>query len=413
MGSQRRPDRKPLDVVEAGIAATGNCCLDSPLSMAAGPILPGATLGVLGSGQLGRMFTIAARRLGYRVHIYSPDSDTPAGQVGDLEIVGPYEDLDRVRDFARGVSVVTFEFENVPSVTSHACAEIVPVRPDGEVLHLTQHRLREKTFLSEHGFPVTHFRRIRSQADLEAAARDLGLPAVLKTSSFGYDGKGQQKLRSAAELPAAFANLNGAEGIYEAFVDFDKEVSVIAARTLAGQFAAFPVFENAHAQHILDVTFAPAAIAPALEQQARELARGILEALKVVGLLTVEMFVTRDGRLLVNELAPRTHNSGHLTIDGCVTSQFEQQLRAVCGLPLGSTELRRPTAMCNLLGDVWFAAGGTPDWTAALTDPLVKLHLYGKAEPRKGRKMGHITATGASVDEAVARVRTARDHLAR
>lgn len=379
--------------------------------MAAGTILPGATLGVLGSGQLGRMFTIAARRLGYRVHIFSPDTDTPAGQVGDLEIAAAYEDLDRVREFARGVSVVTFEFENVPSATSHACAELVPVRPDGDVLHITQHRLREKTFLHEQGFPVTPFRRIQSLADLEAAARDLGLPAVLKTASFGYDGKGQQKLKSAAELPAAFARLNGAEGIYEAYVDFEKEVSVVAARTADGQFAAFPVFENAHANHILDVTFAPAAINATLAQQAVELARGILAALKVVGLLTVELFVTRDGRLLVNELAPRTHNSGHLTIDACVTCQFEQQLRAVCGLPLGSPELRQPAAMANLLGDVWIQAGGTPNWAAALSDPLVKLHLYGKAEPRAGRKMGHLTATGATAEEAVQRVRAARDRL--
>lgn len=379
--------------------------------MNAGVILPGATLGVLGSGQLGRMFTIAARRLGYRVDIFSPDSDTPAGQVGDVEVVAPYEDLDRVRDFARAVSVVTFEFENVPSATSRAAAEVVPVRPAGEVLHVTQQRLREKTFLGSHGFPVTPFRRITTLAELEAAARDLGLPAVLKTASFGYDGKGQQKLRSVAELPAAFAALAGAEGIYEAFVDFSKEVSVIAARTLDGGFAAFPVFENAHADHILDVTFAPAAIPDALSDEAVRLARGILEALDVVGLLTVELFVTRDGRLLVNELAPRTHNSGHLTVDACVTCQFEQQLRAVCGLPLGSTELRRPAAMANLLGDIWIAAGGEPDWAAALSDPLVKLHLYGKASPRKGRKMGHLTATGVTVEEAVERVRSARARL--
>ena len=379
--------------------------------MNAGVILPGATLGVLGSGQLGRMFTIAARRLGYRVDIFSPDSDTPAGQVGDVEVVSPYEDLDRVRAFARAVSVVTFEFENVPSATSRAAAEVVPVRPAGEVLHITQQRLREKTFLGSHGFPVTPFRRITTLAELEAAARDLGLPAVLKTASFGYDGKGQQKLRSVAELPEAFAALAGAEGIYEAFVDFSKEVSVIAARTSDGGFAAFPVFENAHADHILDVTFAPAAIPEAMSVEAVRLARGILEALDVVGLLTVELFVTRDGRLLVNELAPRTHNSGHLTLDACVTCQFEQQLRAVCGLPLGSTELRRPAAMANLLGDIWIAAGGEPDWSAALSDPWVTLHLYGKASPRKGRKMGHLTATGATVEEAVQRVRAARARL--
>ncbi len=379
--------------------------------MADKAILPGATLGVLGSGQLGRMFTIAARRLGYRVHVYSPDTDTPAGQVGDAEYVAAYENLDRVRDFARGVSVVTFEFENVPSPTSRAAAELAPVRPDGEVLHLTQQRLREKNFLQSHGFPVTPFRQINALTDLEAAARDLGLPAVLKTTSFGYDGKGQQKLKALTELPDAFARLNGAEGIYEAFVDFEKEISIVAARTVDGEFAAFPVFENAHANHILDVTFAPAAISEELSREAVKLAQGILESLKVVGLVTVELFVTRAGRLLVNELAPRTHNSGHLTIDACVTCQFEQQLRAVCGLPLGSTELRRPAAMANLLGDIWLAAGGQPDWSAALRDPLVKLHLYGKAEPRAGRKMGHLTATGATVEEAVQRVCAARERL--
>jgi len=374
-------------------------------------ILPGAALGVLGSGQLGRMFALAGRNLGYRVHVYSPDSDTPAGQVGDVEVAASYEDLDRVREFARAVEVVTFEFENVPSATSRACAEIVPVRPDGEVLHVTQHRLREKTFLQSNGFPVTPFRRITSLAALQDAARELGLPAVLKTASFGYDGKGQQMLRAAEELPSAFATLQGAEGIFEAFVNFTKEISVIAARTGEGQCAAFPVFENTHANHILDVTSAPAVLTPVQAQQAGDLARGILEALKVVGLLTVEMFLTREGRLLVNELAPRTHNSGHLTIDACVTSQFEQQLRAVCGLPLGSAELRRPAAMANLLGDVWIRAGGTPDWAAALCDPDIKLHLYGKAEPRSGRKMGHLTAMAETVEEAVRKVRAARSRL--
>lgn len=378
---------------------------------ATAPILPGATIGVLGSGQLGRMLAIAARELGYRIVVFSPETDSPTGQVADVEFAGEYADLDKIREFARRVQVVTFEFENVPSATTRAAAEIVPVRPDGHVLHLTQHRLREKTFLREHGFPVTPFRRIGSLADLESAARELGLPAVLKTASFGYDGKGQVKLHDAAQLPAAWAALHGAEGIYEAFVDFSKELSVVAARTLNGEFAAFPVFENTHANHILDVTFAPAAITPALARQACELAAGILAQLEVVGLLTVEMFLTRAGKLLVNELAPRTHNSGHLTIDACVTSQFEQQLRAVCGLPLGSTELCAPAAMANLLGDVW--RHGEPDWAAALSDPRVKLHLYGKAQPRPGRKMGHLTATGATTDDAVRRVREARERLVR
>lgn len=373
------------------------------------PILPGATIGVLGGGQLGRMFALAARALGYRIHILSPEYDAPAGQVADLEIVAEYEDVHRMRQFARGVSVVTYEFENVPSLAAETAASLVPVRPGGNVLHVAQHRLREKTFLRDHGFPVTPFRRIASLADLAACAAELGLPAVLKTAGFGYDGKGQVKLRAPEDLASAWDRLSGAEAVFESFVDFEKELSVIAARSITGEFAAFPVFENTHANHILDVTFAPAAIAPEVVTAAQELARGILETLDVVGLLTVEMFLTRDGRLLVNELAPRPHNSGHLTIDACVTSQFEQQLRAICGLPLGSTELRRPAAMANLLGELW--SGGEPRWTAALGHPDVRLHLYGKSQPRKGRKMGHITAAGATVEDAVRRVTHARELL--
>ncbi len=374
-------------------------------------ILPGATIGVLGSGQLGRMFAIAARELGYRIQIYSPDNDTPAGHIADVEWMAAYDDLDKVREFARGVDVVTFEFENVPSITTEAVEKIVPVRPAGRVLHITQQRLREKSFLHDNGFPVTPFRRVTTLSELEFAARDLKLPAVLKTASFGYDGKGQVKVRSEAELSGAFAALHASEGIYEAFVDFDKEVSVVAARTQRGEFKAFPVFENSHANHILDVTFAPATISEKLAREAEELARGILEKLDVVGLLTVEMFVTKEGGLLVNELAPRTHNSGHLTIDACITSQFEQQVRAVCGLPLGSTELRAPAAMANLLGHLW--AKGDPNWSAALEDPSVKLHLYGKADARVGRKMGHLTATGATTQEAVERVINARERMRR
>ncbi|MEY2788921.1 MAG: hypothetical protein RLZZ34_2064 [Verrucomicrobiota bacterium] len=372
-------------------------------------ISPGATLGVLGGGQLGRMFAIAARRLGYRVHVFCPEADSPAAPVADRTFVAPYDDLELVRAFARSVDVVTFEFENVPSATSDACAEWVPVRPDGKVLHITQQRLREKGFLRDHGFPVTPFRAIHSQEDLETAACDLGLPGVLKTASFGYDGKGQRTIRSTTELPEAFAGLGGAEGIYEAFVDFAQEVSVVGARTLDGEFAAFPVFENVHRHHILDVTVSPARIPPALETAARELSRGILEALDVIGLLTVELFVTRDGRLIVNELAPRTHNSGHLTLDACITCQFEQQVRAVCGLPLGSTEQKNPAAMANLLGDVW--THGEPRWAQALSNPRLKLHLYGKASARPGRKMGHITATADTSEAAIQAVRDARSSL--
>ena len=372
-------------------------------------ILPGATIGVLGSGQLGRMFAIAARELGYRIQIFSPDNDTPAGHIADREWTARYDDLEKVREFARGVDVVTFEFENVLSLTTEAVAESTPVRPAGHVLHLTQQRLREKTFLNENGFPVTPFRRITTLAELQNAARELGLPAVLKTASFGYDGKGQQKVYAQSDPAEVFANLKGATGIYEAFVDFEKEISVVAARTADGQFAAFPVFENRHAHHSLDVTFAPAAIEPRLAKEAVDLAAGILEKLDVVGLLTVELFVTKSGKLVVNELAPRTHNSGHLTMDACVTSQFEQQVRAVCCLPLGSTALRAPAAMANLLGDVW--SKGEPNWVAALADPHVKLHLYGKAQARPGRKMGHLNACGRSVEAAIARVTAARERL--
>lgn len=372
-------------------------------------IAPGGRLGVLGSGQLGRMFALAARRLGYRVVVYSPDQDSPTGQVADTEFTARYDDLERVKAFARTVDVVTFEFENVPFATAAACAQFAPVRPRGEVLHITQQRLREKTYLREQGFPVTPFARVTSLAELEAALDALGLPAVLKSADFGYDGKGQRKLLARADAPAAWSALGVQEAILEGFVDFALEVSVVAARGLDGSFAAFDVFENAHAHHILDVTVCPARIDPKLAREALELARGILERLDVVGVLCVEMFVTKSGTLLVNELAPRPHNSGHLTFDASLTNQFEQQVRAVCGLPLGSPQLLRPAAMMNLLGDVW--SNGEPNWAAALELPNVKLHLYGKSDPRPGRKMGHLTALADTVDEAERVVREARARL--
>ena len=407
MSAVARPlTRCPLSGSLAALAAK----MKRDTSSATPPtILPGATIGVLGSGQLGRMFAIAARELGYRLQIYSPDNDTPAGHIADREWTAPYDDLDQVRAFAQSVDVVTFEFENVLSLTTEAVAEFVPVRPAGRILHITQQRLREKTFLHDQGFPVPPFRRVQSREEMLEAIAGIGTPGVLKTASFGYDGKGQVKVRNAAEALSAWESLGGAEGIYEAFVEFEKEISVVAARTLNGECRAFPVFENSHVDHILDITFAPAALSEKLARAAVELAAGILDKLGVVGLLTVEMFVTRNGRLLVNELAPRTHNSGHLTIDACVTSQFEQQVRAVCGLPLGATELRQPAAMANLLGDLW--STGEPDWPATLEDSLVKLHLYGKTEPRQGRKMGHLTATGATTSEAVERVKSARARL--
>jgi 5-(carboxyamino)imidazole ribonucleotide synthase len=371
--------------------------------------MPNSVIGVLGSGQLGRMFAIAARRMGYRVHTFSPDFDTPTGQVSDFETVAAYEDLDAVCAFAKTVDVITFEFENVPFQTVEAAEKCAPVRPRGLVLHTTQNRLREKTFLRQNNFPVTPFRHIQTLVDLQKAVAEIGVPAILKTAGFGYDGKGQTKIKTVEDCQAAFNNLNGNEAVLEAFVDFEKEVSVVAARDAAGNFADFGVIENAHVNHILDVSFAPALISEKIYSEAIEITRAILEKLEVVGVLCVEFFLTKNGKLLVNELAPRPHNSGHLTFDACATSQFEQQLRAVCSLPLGSTEFLRPAAMANLLGDIW--QNGEPNWGRALESPNVKLHLYGKAEPRTGRKMGHLTALANSAEEAVKIVQTARNAL--
>jgi len=374
-----------------------------------GIIAPGSALGVLGSGQLGRMFTIAARRMGYRVHTFSPDQDTPTGQVADVEVASSYEDLDALRAFASGVAVVTFEFENVPSHAVDVLEQLVPVRPSGLALHTAQQRGREKAFLSERGFPTVPFARATTLPELEEGLARIGTPAVVKSAAFGYDGKGQHKVTLAADAHRVWTALDGREALVEKFVSLQAEVSVIAARGLDGTVAEYVPFENRHRNHILDVTTAPAAVAPSLAARAREIARAILEALDYVGVLCVEFFVTTDGELLVNELAPRPHNSGHLTFDAAVTSQFEQQVRAICGLPLGSTMLLRPAAMANLLGDLW--ADGEPNWAAACRFPDVKLHLYGKTRPRPGRKMGHLTATARTVDEAQDIVVAARDAL--
>ena len=373
------------------------------------PILPGAAIGVLGSGQLGRMFAIAARRMGYRVHTFSPDEDTPTGQVADLEIQASYDDLDAVSNFARHVSVVTFEFENVPAPTAEAAERCAPVRPSGSVLHTTQQRIREKAFLTHAGLPTTPYREVRSLEGLNQAIADLGCPAVLKTAAFGYDGKGQFRIDAPDRAAEAWAAIGKQKAVLEAFIDFEREISVVAARGENGQFVHYGAIENQHSRHILDVSVAPACVSPKVAQEAVDLARCVLEKLEVVGVLCVEFFVTRDGELLINELAPRPHNSGHLTVDACVTSQFEQQLRAVCGLPLGSTEMHRPAAMANLLGDLW--TNGEPDWVAGCGFPGVKLHLYGKLEPRPGRKMGHLTALNHDPEEAYRTVLKARESL--
>ncbi len=374
------------------------------------PILPGATLGVLGSGQLGRMFALSARSLGYRVRMFSPDTDTPTGQVADGEVVAAYEDLDAVRAFAQSVNVITFEFENVPAETAAAAAEIVPVRPGGAALHIAQNRKREKEFLADHGFPCAPFRSVASLGELQIALPGIGVPAILKTAGFGYDGKGQVRLRDVSEAADAWNALGGSECVLEGFVDFEREVSVVAARGLGDEFAHYGVIENAHKDGILDLSVCPSpAVSAKTAAEAVDITRAICEALGLVGVFCVEFFLTADGSLIVNEMAPRPHNSGHLTIEAYAASQFEQQVRAVCGLPLGSTDLLRPAAMANLLGDLWET--GTPNWAAALALPNVALHLYGKAQARPGRKMGHLTALAETPEAASELVRAARAAL--
>jgi len=371
-------------------------------------ILPGATLGVLGSGQLGRMFAIAARRLGYRTHVYSPDSDTPAGQVADREFSAPYDDLDSLTEFARSVDVVTFEFENVPSAVTACIERSAPVHPSGDVLGIAQNRLVEKSTLQKLGLPVPGFRSVHSARELNVAVTELGTPCVIKTASFGYDGKGQSVIRTIDECALTWQQLNTPEAIVEEFVPFECEVSVIGVRNRQGQFTHYGPFRNAHANHILDVTVSPAGLNTATKRAAVEITRVILEKLDVIGVLCVEMFLTDDGQVLINELAPRPHNSGHMTIDAHKCCQFEQQVRSVCGLPIGSSEQIAPAAMANLLGDLW---NSPPDWSRLLGHPNVQLHLYGKATARPGRKMGHITVLDKSTELAEAHVRESRGSL--
>jgi 5-(carboxyamino)imidazole ribonucleotide synthase len=373
--------------------------------------LPGATIGLMGSGQLGRMFAIAARRMGYRVHVFSPEKDTPAGEFADREISGAYEDETAVRNFARNLDLLTFEFENIPQQTIDWCARECEVRPNGSILHTAQNRLREKDFLSGARMPVAAYRAVRSAADLATAFDNIKTPVILKSAAFGYDGKGQRFVENSSGADQIWSDRPGDELILERAIDFEKEISVIVARALDGSVKTFPVCENIHREHILDITVVPARVSPAIEKSAADLATAIADKLNLVGLLAVEMFLELDGNLLVNELAPRPHNSGHWTIEGCTTSQFEQHVRAVCGLALGSTEILRPAAMANLLGDVWH--GGEPNWAAALETKNVHLHLYGKHQPRPRRKMGHLTALADSAEAAIEAVSKAREALQR
>ena len=372
-------------------------------------LLPGSTIGVMGGGQLGRMFAIAARRMGYRVHVFSPEENGPAAQLADRSTVAPYDDKTAITQFARAIDVLTFEFENIPAETIEWATREQLRRPRGEILLIAQDRLREKEFLQGAGFPVAPFRRVANRAGLKMALKTIGRPAILKGAAFGYDGKGQQRINQEVDLDAIWTRRADEVCILERVIDFKKEISVIVARGPDGATAVFPASENIHRHGILDLTMAPARIGVRIASEARDLACAVAIKLKLVGLLAVEMFLRGDGKLLINELAPRPHNSGHWTIEGCVTSQFEQHVRAVCGLPLGATAPLRPTAMVNLLGDLW--SRGEPNWAAALAVPNVHLHLYGKHEPRPRRKMGHLTAVGETVDAAAASVLRARENL--
>lgn len=349
---------------------------------------PGATIGIIGGGQLGRMLAISAARLGYRTHVFTPEQDSPAQQVASQTTVADYADMAALKAFAASVAVVTYEFENIPHESLAFLEQAVQVSPSADILRLSQHRGREKEMLNRHGIATAPWRLVRSAEELRAACGEIGIPGVLKTAEMGYDGKGQVKIDEAVDYAAAWAKLATDEAVYEGFVQFECEISVIVARNEMSGCVAFPPVQNIHVNHILDTTIAPAPIDKAVRRQASAIAKAIAEALDLRGLLAVEMFVTRDGDVLVNELAPRPHNSGHWTIDACVTSQFEQAVRAICGLPLGSARRLYNAVMKNLVGE------DVHQWYDYLQEPNTKVHLYGKQEVREGRKMGHITRLG-------------------
>jgi 5-(carboxyamino)imidazole ribonucleotide synthase len=347
-------------------------------------IPPGSIIGIVGGGQLGRMLALEAAAMGYKTHIYTPERDAPASHVATQTTIGAYQDSNALRDFGNRVSVVTFEFENVPNSTLQMLSEIVSVRPNPHVLHITRHREREKNLIREHGIETAKFAHITDSASLQTAMQNINAPAILKTCELGYDGKGQLVIQHINELETAWKKLGQSECVLEEFVDFTYEASVIVARGMDGSMQCFPLVQNIHTNHILHKTIAPAPDGAPHEAQAQKIAKTLAEALDVVGLLAVELFVTADG-LIVNELAPRPHNSGHWTIEGCATNQFEQHIRAICGWKLAEPSLLHKAEMLNLLGDEW------QQWKKYAEIPNAHIHLYGKSTPRPGRKMGHVT----------------------
>ena len=362
-------------------------------------ILPGSTLGLLGGGQLGRMFTVAARTLGYRVTVLDPDPHAPAAEFATKHLARAYTDEAALAELAETCAAVTTEFENAPASALEALASRVVVRPPGAAVAIAQDRRREKSFFADHGLPCGGFAIVDREADLDAAAGRVKFPALLKTARLGYDGKGQARVADRREAARVFADWKGVPCVLEELLALEKEVSVVLARGATGEIAVFPVVENSHARGILDVSIAPARVPRPLAAEAVALASKLATDLAYVGVLAAEMFVV-GGKLLLNEIAPRPHNSGHYTIDACRTSQFEQQVRVLCDLPLADPSLHTPAVMVNLLGDVW--RGGEPDWKAVLRHAEAHLHLYGKREVRAGRKMGHVTVCHASQERALA-----------
>ena len=374
-------------------------------------ILPGATVGVLGGGQLGRMFTLQARTMGYGVVVLDPDPASPAGAVANRHIRAPYDDERALSDLSESCAAITTEFENVPAAALQTLTRSSLVRPPVEAVATSQDRIAEKSFLQSHGIPTAKFRAARDLRELKTAVTALRLPALLKTSRLGYDGKGQALVKSEEDAVRAFQRFGGVPCVLEERLALECELSVVLARGIDGDVAPFPVAENQHRDGILETSVVPARVPEAMTREARELATGLAEEMEYVGVLGVELFVANGSRLLVNEMAPRPHNSGHYTLDACSTDQFEQQLRALCGLPLARPWLLSPVAMINLLGDLW--ADGEPRWEEALSRPGVRLHLYGKAEARPGRKMGHLNCLATDPDRALATALETRDALRR
>jgi 5-(carboxyamino)imidazole ribonucleotide synthase len=378
-------------------------------------IEPGKWLGVLGGGQLGRMFTHAAQRMGYHVAIFEPEVECPAGQVAEKHFCSTLSDVSSeqlVLEMSKLCSVMTLEFENIPTEIVRIAGRVSPTNPSADFLEICQDRLREKEALRQAGFPTTPFQSASSADEVRAAGQTLGWPLVLKTVRSGYDGKGQAIVRSADEVSQVWEQLGTDLAIAEQWIEFDAEVSMIAARNARGQIECYPLLENDHANHILDITRCPVSNhLRHLESHAVEICRGIATNFGVLGLFCVEFFVSGSGELMINEMAPRPHNSGHLTIEAFTCSQFEQQVRAICNLPLVPPTMLRPAAMANLMGELWQA--GPPDWQPVLAVPAAHLHLYGKSEARNGRKMGHLTVLDESSSEAAITARELRDSLAR